>query len=314
MHRIQLPTVRLATAILIAMTFTAAFAQEPVQIPGTTVQLVPPDGFTTSEGFAGFENLVTRSTITVSELPAPIDSVRQSMSESRFADRGMTLRSSEEVTVGGKPGKLMLAALDQEGVPHRKWLCIFGDAQSTVLAVATFPEITAEEMQPALKKALLSARRVDTRKGNLFDGMKFRVEETEKLKVSSRMSSTIMLTEDGRPGRGKPGDPLYVITSTPEDEPVEDLAAFAQARIRNTGGVQGITGVQGKELVIGGLRAYEAVADAKDATSGAPLKIYQVLVMRGEKFYVIQGAVDAPRAETFLAEFRKVTDSFRLTH
>ena len=41
----------------------------PIVIPGTSVSLEPPAGFTVAENFSGLENIHSGSSITINELP-----------------------------------------------------------------------------------------------------------------------------------------------------------------------------------------------------------------------------------------------------
>lgn len=67
-------------------------------------------------------------------------------------------------------------------------------------------------------------------------------------------------------------------------------------------------------LTMGGLKAWELLADAKDVKSGTPIRLYQVIAPdEGGGYFIVQGLVGMDRAAEILPELRRVTASFRRT-
>lgn len=60
-----------------------------------------------------------------------------------------------------------------------------------------------------------------------------------------------------------------------------------------------------------GLDAYEIVADASDLRSGLPLRFYVVIVPDAGGYFLMQGMVGSELAAEYLAEFRRLTESYR---
>jgi hypothetical protein len=60
-----------------------------------------------------------------------------------------------------------------------------------------------------------------------------------------------------------------------------------------------------------GLEAYELEANATDAQTGRPIRIYQTIAPDPGGYYIIQGIVSLTRATAVVPEFKAVTRTFR---
>lgn len=122
----------------------------------------------------------------------------------------------------------------------------------------------------------------------------------------------LLLTESGSPGTAGPGEPVYVIGSSISPSAIGDLKTFSEARARKTEQIKDLENLSGREITLGGLAAYELLADAKDVKSGTAMRLYQVIAPDGGGgYFIVQGLVGAEKAAAMLPEFRRVTESFR---
>jgi len=295
-------------ACVLAATSPVA-AQEPVRVPGTRVSVVVPPGFEPAVQFPGFRHVDTGSSIVITELPAPFATVRAGMTEEAIASRGMTLLSSEDARIASHEGLLMSATQQADGATYRSWLGMFGTAGATVLVVAAYPEAMAATLAEVLKRAVLSARWNDGDVIDASEGLRFRLRESATLKIAARVSDMLLLTKGGAPGPVAPPDPLLVVGASMTDVPIDDVEAFARSRLLQTARVREIGDVTGRAVTAGGTPGYELVATARDADSGSPLVLYQVVAVKGRSYYLVQGIVGAAAADQFLPEFREVVGS-----
>ncbi len=81
----------------------------PIDIPGTSVSLEPPAGFTISDNFAGLENTASGSTITINELPfeayeevATVFSTTEAATEA-LVRQGIIIEAHTLLDIGEKP-------------------------------------------------------------------------------------------------------------------------------------------------------------------------------------------------------------------
>jgi hypothetical protein len=285
-------------------------AADPVRVPGTNVSLQPPAGFALAENYPGFQNAKSESSIMVTRMPAPVAEIRKAMTKDTLATRGITLVSSEEKTVGGREALLLQVAQSAAGKDYLKWMLVTGDPNETVMIVGTFPKSAGEEVGAAIRTALLSAS-LAAAPGDPFEGLLFRITPAPALKIASRVSNMLLLTESGSPGTAGPGEPVYVIGSSIRPGGSGDLKAFSEARAKQTEQIRDLANLSGREITLGGLAAYELLADAKDVKSGTPIRLYQVIAPDGDGYFIVQGLVGAEKAAAVLPEFRRVTESFR---
>lgn len=286
-------------------------AAEPVRVPGTSVSLQPPAGFALAENFPGFQSAESKASIMVTQMPAPVAEIRKAMTKDMLATRGITLLSSKEETVGGREALLLQVEQSAAGTDYLKWMLVTGDPKETIMIVGTYPKSVGEEVGGAIRSALLSASLAAAGPSDPFEGLLFRVTPTPALKIASRVSNMLLLTESGSPGPHGPGEPVYVVGGSIGPGGNGDLKAFSEARARKTEQIEDLQNVTGREITLGGLAAWELLADAKDVKSGAAIRLYQVIIPDGDGYFIVQGLVSADRADAVLPEFRKVTESFR---
>ncbi|HEX5590949.1 MAG TPA: hypothetical protein VFX65_11720, partial [Candidatus Limnocylindrales bacterium] len=68
-----------------------------VLVPGTHAALVPPEGFTASATFVGFEH-ESGASIVIAELPGPYDEIVPGLTDEGFAGQGVTVTARTELT------------------------------------------------------------------------------------------------------------------------------------------------------------------------------------------------------------------------
>lgn len=279
-------------------------------VPGTKVALEPPSGFTPETQFPGFRN-ATGASIMVTEIPGPIDQLRAGFTKSGLAGRGMTLLETSDVKVDGRDAQLFRVSQTAQGIAFEKWVVVFGTANDSVFILATYPESEAEVLREPMKQAVLSARWNRDAVIDRFAGLPFRVAETATLKIANRISNSVLLTEGGVEGLVAPESPLLVVGASISEVDLTDLKSFCDARLKQIEQVSGVRNLTGRATEVDGLPAYELTADADDKKSGTPLRVYQLVIADGSRYFLAQGFVGAKRADSFLPQFREVGASIR---
>lgn len=301
-----------AVATLTALCAVAAVsARGAERVTGTRVTLEPPAGFVQETRFPGFGHAESGASIMVTEIPGPIAQVRAGMTKTGLAGRGMALVESEELKVGGEEAQLVRVTQSAAGVSYEKWLLLFGNARESVVVVATYKEQDASSKREPMKRAVLSARRDENTTSDRLEGLPFRIDETDTLKIANRVSNLLLLTERGIAGAVDTDSPLLVVGASINDVDLSDLAAFADRRLRQIEQVSDVAHVEGTAMEVGGLPAYELTASAADKSTGKPLRVYQLVVAHGSTYFLAQGMVGVKRAEQFVPEFRAVARSLR---
>lgn len=290
---------------------SGALAAETLRVPGTRAQMEPPAGFTASQRFPGFERATAQASIVVTEIPAPSAAMIKGMSKDALAAKGMEVLSSTPVKMDGREAILLEIAQSASGVPFRKWMLVSGDATTSVLVVGTFPQSAAAELSAPMRAAVLSTRWSEAGASDPFDGLPFRVEAVSGLKLAGRVSNMLMFNESGAQQTVNPGDALYVVGPSVGNPPAGGLREFAEARARQTTQVRDLKIVEGRDITVDGLPAYELLGEAADRRSGTPVRFYQVIAADPGGYYIMQGIAGTDRADVAVAQFRAMTNGFR---
>lgn len=305
------PCIRTAVGALLTVALmldhTVALA---TPIPGTQVELQPPAGFTPSRRFPGFEHLAQGASIMVNEIPTGYAELRAGFTREGLASRGMRLIEMKDVAVAGAPALLLHVAQHADGFDFRKWMLLAPRGNQSVLVVGTFPRTAPASLGEAVRLAVLSTS-TTTGQTDPMAGLPFRVDAGSSLKLAQRMGNMLVLTRSGSMARTSAQEPFYVIGPSVGSAPLDDLQRFAQRRAQQTAEISGLRDMQGRNLKVDGLDAYEIVADANDLRSGLPLRFYQVVAPDPGGYFIFQGLVGSDSAAEYLAEFRRLTASFR---
>lgn len=303
---------RIACALLAALVLAVtASAEEYRQIEGTRVQLRVPDGFFVSDEFPGLGREEDLTSVLVSELAAPLALTRTTFGAEALAEKGVTLRRAVEVEVEGRAGLLLHATQNAAGVAFRKWILLLGDERRSVLITATAPLDLEARHQQALVETLSTARWNPDVEVTPGDGMRFSVAEAPPLRIVSSAANAIVLSDPTRTfGPGPP--PLVVVGSSLGRVQIADLADFARQRLEQTVSIEEIEVREESERSLDELPAHEIRARARDVASKRVMQVTQVLATDGERYFLLQGIVDAEESEAFAPILQQVIDSFSL--
>ena len=197
------------------------------------------------------------------------------------------------------------------GTQFLKWMAVGGDESATVMVVATFPEAVAGAVGNELRRAVLSARWPAKKGVDPWEGLLFRVEPTPRLRLAGRMSNGIMLSESGGTGPLPPTELFLVVAGSLSETGIGDPKTFAEARAGHTEQVAELRIVSGAPVEIDGLPGWELEADATDVKSGHTIRLYQLILVDGRAYFIAQGLAPRERAAEAVAEFLRVTGTFR---
>ena len=296
--------------LLVCVVGVAPVHADRVRIPGTKVSIDSPQSFALSSRFAGMENVEKGASIMVTEIPAAVDHTTAGFTEENLEARGMQLLSSEDVMVGEQKGMLYGLKQQARGIMFEKWMVALGDARTSILVVATYPEAFSEELKSTMRTALLSASWDPGIVTGQFEGLSYRISETDELKIQHRMQNMLLLSAPGS-SRG-PETPLIVVGSSFSQQQISNIEDFSRLRIDQTQKITDVSAIEGVDKTVDGRPAYELTARAKDKQSGTPVAVYQLIVVDGQTYYIAQGLVGESSREQYLPQFRAVAESITI--
>ncbi|HKY19757.1 MAG TPA: hypothetical protein VJM31_00945 [Vicinamibacterales bacterium] len=295
---------------LVTASVGPAFAQA-VRVPGTKVSLTPPAGFSPTQQYPGFELEAERATIMVTELPGPAADMLRGMTKATLAARGMILVAGHDATIGGRPARLLNVRQKSPAGDVLKWMLIAGNDVMTIMIVGTFPAGISPSISDGIRDSLLTASWNSAAAPSAFEGLPFRVTPTSRLKLARRVSNMLMFTESGTTGSPGSTEALYLIGHSIGKGQLGDLRTFSEARAAKTTLTKSVTNFAGRTLQVDGLEGYELEADAIDVRSGAPMRLYQVIVPDDTGYFIMQGLSRLKGSDEMFQEFRAITGSFR---
>lgn len=291
------------------------------KVPGTSVQISPPQGFQPSKLFPGFEQQQTGASILVTELPIPkAQSIITQFSTAKVLKaRGMTLIESKDITIDGRPSKLLLVTQSAQGIKFLRWIVVVGTGDQALIATASFPESQAAALKAPLRQAIISLRWMPGTAVQSLEGLTFSFKPAGDLQISGRVANTVMLTKSGAKPPIPAADPLMVLGSALSiggslsgKMSGEELAEFSRLRLKQTQQVTELTETSGQVKTLADHPAFEIVATGYDLKTRTPLTVYQVIVSTDETYYILQGFVSNAGAQKYLPIFRAVADSFKI--
>jgi hypothetical protein len=290
-----------------------AFAQAKlVKVPGTKASLVPPGSLKPSDRFPGFWDEETSSSIVITEIPAPYSVLADGFTKEALATKGMNLLSKKEISLSGRPGVLLHVGQEARSIAFLKWMVVTGNEKETLLVTATFPEEMKAQLSSVMEQSALSVRWDVEAKIDPLAGLNFSFEDDPSLKFAKRFSNMVILTKDGAlPGKPT-NDPLFTISSSLSQAMISDLGKFAEGRLMQIEQVTGVAIKKQSDVTIAGLTGAEIIAEAKwKDMPDAPVIVYQVLLLDGNYYFIMQGFAPREGQEKYLAIFSRIAKSFR---
>lgn len=283
-----------------------------VKVPGTKVSLIPPDGLKLSERFSGFWDEETGLSISIMEMPAPYSEIIKGFTKEALDARGMRLLTNREISFNGRAGVLLQLWLEGQSGPVLSWMAAIGNEKETVLVNASFPERMKAQVSSAMEKSALSVQWDAEAKIDPLASLSFSFDEDSALKFAGRVSNTVVLTKDGVLTNGSTADPIFVISSSFRRMTIPDIKEFALDRLTEEDKVFGIAIKKRSDVTIAGLPGNEIIAEAKwKDLPDAQVVIYQVLLLDGKDYFILQGFAPREEQEKYLAIFNRIAKSFR---
>jgi hypothetical protein len=292
-----------------------AIPPTPTKVPGTAVSIAPPAGFKASKFFTGFEQTESGASMMVTEIPVPQNAQQEAIaklsSAATLKTKGISLISSQDTTVDGHRGKLLLVSQSFRGIPFLKWIIVLAKGDRALMVVAPFPESQSQRLREPLRQAILNLKWQPDNQKSQLEGLPFMLQEQGDLKISVRMSNTVVLTKNAAQPPLPPSDPLLVVGVAYQEMQIPDIAQFARTRLQQTPQIRDLTEVSGDRKTIAGQKAFEIVAQAYDAETKTPLTVYQVIIATDKTYYIVQGLVTRTDAAKYLPIFRTIAESVR---
>lgn len=289
--------------------FGSALAADPVFPPGLRVGLVPPDGFTPSKRFPGFEDVDRHAGIAILELPAAAYANLERQSEARIQP-SLTEVKRENFAFHGGIARLITTAGQGPDFKLHRWIFLASGAPAQDLAViisvevpnAAFDIYSDEVVRKALATVTFRPAPIQQQLGLL----PFKLGDLAGFRVMKVLPSGVIMTAG-------PSDDLntqpYMVIMLGQGSPdrANDRAIFARD-LMSAAPLPGLRMQNGEEIRIGNSPGYEIRGEAK-AADGDTLALVQWVRFTGVNFLRVVGVGRKTEWDALFPRFRTVRDA-----
>ncbi len=282
------------------------------RVPGTKVNLTPPDNFTSSRQFPGFVMKESNASIMVTRLPGPYSKVTMGFTKQGLSTKGMKLIEKKDIKLGTDDAILLHVSQKAYGTEYLKWMAALGDETETLLIVATFPKSFESTLSGPLKTSVLSARWNKNAQTDFFEGLTFRVSGDGGLEIATKIGNNIILAPGGSiPSKSK-DDPVAIMgASVTEDYIISDKKAFSLKRLKKSEYIKDIEILKEEDTVIDGLSGRRILAKATDVRTGKQRFVYHTLFYTTDGYYIFQGFSAFDEKNKYQLIFQSILQSFK---
>jgi len=231
----------LAVALFASLALPAA-AQERLAIPGTTVSLVPPKGFTPANGFAGLQNPQTQASVLIAELPAEAHPALSQLFGSletakvNFAKQNVDVASRKELDTSAGKVPLLIGTQNAAGLSFAKWVALFKGSKTVMITVQSpqEAELSAETVETMLKSVSLGAEPSLEEK---IGALPFAVATAEPFRIVDTIGGAGVLLTSGPLNADPSGNqPLIVVAAQLSSGHGAKLEALSETLLKQTRG------------------------------------------------------------------------------
>ncbi|MEO3385542.1 hypothetical protein [Mesorhizobium sp. CAU 1741] len=224
-------------------------AQEAVEVPGTTVTLTPPAGFTPAEGFAGFVDDETEASILIVELPAAAHAQlaplfgELRLAQAAFASQGVAVASLTDVAGADDATVPVLAGTQSAGgVTFDKWIALYS-GEMTVMLTIQAPQgetLGREQVEQTIASVTLGPRPTLDEK---IAALPFEIAATAPFRVIDTIAGSGVLMTAGARDVDPDGRQPVIVVAQQVAGPVspDALEEVAETLLSET---QGLTGIE----------------------------------------------------------------------
>jgi hypothetical protein len=311
-----------AISVGVVLSAAPARAQDPVFPPGSRVGLVPPPGMVASNAFDGFADPSKDAAILITVLPpAAFAQMDKTLDVDSLKKQGVALEKREPMQLSFGKGFLLSGRQTADRTRYKKWLLVAGASDLTALVTVQVPEPEDKAYPDRVVRAALAtlAVRAKVPEAEELGLLPFSVGDFAGFHVEDVLRGRALMLRDAGPAEpakdaGAGGvDARMLIAALPggPSEP-DGRANFARLAFNEIGGIRDVTITVSEPLRIGGQSGFQTMAEAKDARTGADVRVIQWLRFGGGGYLQMVGIAGADGWTSVLARLRTVRDSVEL--
>lgn len=187
--------------------------EEPQNVAGTKVFMIPPPGFVQAKNFVGFKK-DGQTGINVMEIPrANFYRTTKDFNQEEFEAKGLRVLDYKDTIIDEYPAKLVKT----QGDPYLKSLAlIFGDSTFSVMIMVVYP-VDDAALESQIENAILGATYDKNAKVDVFAHAFFRLDDSQtKLKFATYSGNMYVYTPGGKKEENA-NEPMLMVIPLPAD-------------------------------------------------------------------------------------------------
>ena len=311
----------LITLLAIATLLPLSCLAQHVQIPGTPVEMIAPEGFIPAGKFAGFQQEETQSSVFVALIPVPENILEKTLQEMQQAlvnpeklkQQNMRLISNQSITLNQQEVMLLKTAQSAYASEYHKWILLLNNDENIIMVNGVFPKELTNDLDQPILDAILSTRLINDAVISPFDAVNFTIQESQRFVINQdlHMPTAVFLSEPDAPHPTLPEDhPTLIVGQAYSTVVINRLEAFSRERLSQYPQIKEVKIEHTQTQTLDDLQAFEAEARAIDYKTGAPLAVLQVIIADKATYYIATGLTAYDRRRVDFKDFRDVIYTF----
>lgn len=280
-----------------------------VQIPGTPVQIIPPEEFTLAPDMGGFKHNRLTASIMVQESPKDFKTVSEGYSASAQTQQGGELLLSLPVVVDSMDAILCKTFRVSEGLNFVQWTLIMKTEEHVLTVISTYLKQNDRELSGPVKEALLTTR-IGRKESASTNALAFVIHGEPLKQAKVLQGPSVMFTGNGEWNDQSIFQLSFFAGPSIDNTIIERSEDFALGQLRTICADCKVEKDGIKKIVIDSLDGYEIVSYRNDSVTQSHRLKYQVLLFEDTRYYLLVGTTSEHHKEN-LASFRAIANTFR---
>lgn len=281
------------------------------QVRGTKVFIIPPDGFIEANNFFGFQQSQSSSSIVITEVPGPFETVSKGLNADGLKTQGMTLKEKREIKINGYDGFYIEAEQFAYENYFTKSIIVFGDKDLTIMIVAIFPQ-KFKSIEKDILKSIYSVVYEPNLEIDVTNSIHFNIEtENTKMRFAKIIMGSLTYSVDGKIPPESDDKTFFQVGQSLSTVEVADKKLYTLNRARKMPfNDLRIEENKTKMIEVDGISGYEIVAYGINQKTAKEELLYIAMLYTDNGYYLLNGTANADYNNN-IDLFRKLTQSFK---
>jgi hypothetical protein len=282
-----------------------------VNVKGTKISVIPPDGWIAATNFNGFQKNELCSSLMVIEFPGPYSEVTKGFTEEGLKSKGIILSEKKSMMVNGFSGTYIFAKQSAYGRMFGKYILVFGDEKKSILINGMCPIDLISKIGKEIEKSVFSVVYEAEKKVNPLENINYGIDVSgSKLKFAKVISNTIAYTVDGLLPTRVNDKTTLIVGSSMGKVVLRDKKEYSINRMKKTPSVNEVDTKNVHPVTIDGLSGFEVIAYGENKKNKKPELVFQIMLFTDNMYYLMIGTANENFEEN-LKIFRSLSKTFK---